>query len=64
MHAVQTNAALSSNPLVDTAWTILEAANDLGDRAIVEACRRVIDASLRGQAPAQSDLNTILVFFE
>jgi hypothetical protein len=41
----QMNVAISSDPLFDTAWTILEAANDLGDRATVEVCRRVIDAS-------------------
>lgn len=34
--------------LVDTAWTILDAANDLRDAVTVEACRRVIDASFRG----------------
>ena len=47
----QTNAALRSNPLIDRAWTTLEAANDLGDGATIEVCRRVIDASLRGVAP-------------
>jgi hypothetical protein len=60
----QMNPAVSGAPLIDTAWTILEAANDLGDHATVEACRRVIDASLRGQTPVQSDVNAILGFFE
>lgn len=50
--------------LVDTAWTILEAANDLGDGATVEACRRVIDTALRGGTSAPSDINAILGFFE
>jgi hypothetical protein len=58
------NAVVSSTPLMDTAWTILEAANDLGDYATVETCRRVIDASLRGQTAVQSDVNAILGFFE
>ena len=49
---------------MDTAWTILEAANDLGDRAIVDVCRRVIDGALRGATPAQSDLDTIFKFFQ
>jgi hypothetical protein len=49
--------------LLDTAWTILEAANDLRDAATVDACRRVIDATFRGGAPAQSDINVILEFF-
>ena len=59
----QMNVAVPSNSLMDTAWTILEAANDLGDRTTVEVCRRVIDASLRGAAPAKSDINIIFDFF-
>src|SRR5258708_13391977 len=31
---------------LDAAWLVLEAANDPGDHATVEICRRVIDASL------------------
>ena len=31
---------------LDAAWMVLEAANDLGDLATVESCRRVIDANL------------------
>jgi hypothetical protein len=50
-------------PLVGTAWTILDAANDLRDAVTVEACRRVIDASFRGSVPAQSDINVVLDFF-
>jgi hypothetical protein len=59
----QMNTVVQSNALIDTAWTILEAANDLGDRATVEVCRRVIDAWLRGTAPAKSDINVIFAFF-
>ena len=59
----QMNAVLPGNPLMDAAWTILEAANDLGDSVTVEICRRVIDASLRGMAPAKSDINVIFGFF-
>jgi hypothetical protein len=58
------NAAPPGKPLMDTAWTILEAANDLRDSATVDVCRRVIDASLRGREPAQSDVDTIFNFFE
>jgi len=47
---------------MDTAWTILEAANDLGDGATVEA-RRVINTTLRGETPAQSDVNVIVDVF-
>jgi hypothetical protein len=61
MVADQLNAPAS--PLLDTAWTILDAANDLHDSATVEACRRVIDATFRGSAPAQSDISIVLDFF-
>jgi hypothetical protein len=60
----QMTATASTTPFMDAAWTILEAANDLGDRATVEVCRRVIDASLGGRTPAQSDVNVVLGFFE
>jgi hypothetical protein len=56
-------AAVPSKSLIDTAWTILEAAVDLGDGATVEACRRVIDTTLRGETPEQSDVNVIFDFF-
>ena len=48
---------------MDTVWSILEAANELGDTQTVEACRRVIDANLLGTSPTQSDLDTITAFF-
>lgn len=51
-------------PLIDTAWSTLDAANDLRDWSTVESCRRVIDASLRGGAPARSDLKTVFGFFD
>ena len=38
-------------PSGETAWTVLDAANDLGDTTTIDACRRVIDADLRGEAP-------------
>jgi hypothetical protein len=59
----QPDNSLPAKPLLDTAWTILEAANDLRDVATVEACRRVIDTTFRGGAPAQSDINIIHEFF-
>lgn len=48
---------------VDQAWLVLEAANDLGDEAAIAACRRVIDASLRGASAAQADLHLVLDYF-
>jgi hypothetical protein len=36
------NAAVPSEIPMDTVWSILEAANELGDAQTVEACRRVI----------------------
>jgi hypothetical protein len=47
----------------DAAWLVLEAANDLGDDATVEVCRRVIDASLNGTPASQSDLHIIFGYF-
>jgi hypothetical protein len=48
---------------VDAAWIVLEAANDLGDHATVEVCRRVIDASLNGTVPSPSDVHVVLDYF-
>jgi hypothetical protein len=48
---------------LDAAWMVLEAANDLGDHATVDACRRVIDASLNNAPASQSDLNVVLDYF-
>ncbi|QPF82080.1 hypothetical protein IC762_20075 [Bradyrhizobium genosp. L] len=56
-------AATSSDIPMDTIWSILDAANELGDTHTVDACRRVIDASLRGALPGQSDLDAIAAFF-
>jgi hypothetical protein len=47
----------------DAAWMVLDAANDLGDHATIEACRRVIDASLNGRLAPQSDLYLVLDYF-
>jgi hypothetical protein len=51
------------NPLISTAWTVLEAANDLGDARTIEACQRVIDANLSGALPERSDINIVFDFF-
>ena len=48
---------------VDAAWLVLEAANDLGDQAAVDACRRVIDAELNGTVAGRSDLDLVLGYF-
>jgi len=47
----------------DMAWLVLEAANDLGDEATVEACRRVIDADLRGSPASPADLQVVVHYF-
>jgi len=47
----------------DAAWMVLEAANDLGDTATVEVCRRVIDANLNGRPASPSDLHIIVEYF-
>ena len=48
---------------LDAAWIVLEAANDLGDHATIEVCRRVIDANLNGTPVPQSDLHIVLDYF-
>ncbi|WP_291863369.1 hypothetical protein [Bradyrhizobium sp.] len=48
---------------VDMAWLVLEAANDLGDHAAVEACRRMIDANLNGRLAPQSDVQLVVDYF-
>jgi hypothetical protein len=53
----------ADQPSVDTAWLVLEAANDFGDELAVEACRRVIDADLNGELASQSDLRLIFDYF-
>ncbi len=47
----------------DTVWTVLDAAIDLGDTFTVDACRRVIDANVRGQDAAASDMAVVAAFF-
>jgi hypothetical protein len=63
-----TSDRLSSDRLTadkpsDAAWVALEAANDLGDDATIEACRRVIDANLSGTPASPSDLHIVLDYF-
>jgi hypothetical protein len=53
---------MADNPS-DAAWVALEAANDLGDNATIEACRRVIDANLRGALASPSDLHVVFDYF-
>jgi hypothetical protein len=64
---VHQRLAVSDEPKADTAldaaWLVLEAANDLGDHATVEACRRVIDAGLNGAFASQGDLHVVLDYF-
>ena len=48
---------------VDAAWLVLEAANDLGDHAAIEACRRVIDAELNGTVARSADVDLVLGYF-
>lgn len=48
---------------VDAAWLALEAANDLGDHAAIEACRRVIDAELNGTVAGSADIDLVLGYF-
>ena len=49
---------------LDTARTVLEAANDFKDEATAEVCRRVIEASMKGAQPSLSDLRVINNYFQ
>ena len=53
----------TSDPSSEVAWMVLEAANDFGDDTTIEACRRVIDASLSGTPASQSDLHVVSDYF-
>jgi hypothetical protein len=48
---------------IDAVWTVLTAANDIGDEAMVTVCRRVIDARLRGDQPRAADIESIENFW-
>ena len=52
-----------SDPSSDVAWMVLEAATDFGDDTTIEACRRVIDASLSGTPASPSDLHIVSDYF-
>lgn len=59
-----TEVSYRQTPLIETAWSTLDAAHDLRDWSAVECCRRVIDASLRGSSPSRTDLKTVVGFFD
>ncbi len=59
----ETGGSAPEKATVDAAWLVLEAANDLGDHAAIEACRRVIDAELNGTVAGSSDLDLVLGYF-
>jgi hypothetical protein len=62
-HSGAVSDEAKSDKSLDAAWNVLEAANDLGDHVAVEACRRVIDASLNGTAPSEADLQVVTHYF-
>jgi hypothetical protein len=61
--AVRASSEPAPDQPLDTAWMVLEAANDLGDHQTVEVCRRVIDASLNGRPASPFDLHIIVEYF-
>ncbi|WFU74632.1 MULTISPECIES: hypothetical protein [unclassified Bradyrhizobium] len=61
--AVTADVGAPDKASVDAAWLVLEAANDLGDHAAIEACRRVIDAELTGTEARSSDIDLVLGYF-
>ena len=58
-----TGEAQLDRPPAEAAWLVLEAANDLGDTATVEVCRRIIDADLSGKPASPSDLQVVIHYF-
>jgi hypothetical protein len=56
--------ASERSPSLDAAWAVLEAAIDFGDAPTIEACRRVIDASLKGVSVAEADLLIVDDYFK
>jgi hypothetical protein len=63
LYGISVDAEPPNKPSVDTAWCVLEAANDLGDVLTVDACRRVIDANLSGRLAMRSDMKIIFEYF-
>ncbi|MCA1415859.1 hypothetical protein I6F30_32755 [Bradyrhizobium sp. NBAIM20] len=61
--ATDLGGAAPDKASVDAAWLVLEAANDLGDHAAVDACRRVIDAELNGTAARSADVDLVMGYF-
>jgi hypothetical protein len=59
---IESDEPKPDKPTMDTAWIVLEAANDLGDDATVAARRRVIDANFSGALAAQSDCISLRFF--
>ena len=61
--SAETGGAAPEKATVDAAWLVLEAANDLGDHAAIEASRRVIDAELNGTVAGSADTDLVLGYF-
>ena len=61
---VATDRTKPDNIWMEMAWTVLEAANCLGDEVAIEACQRFIDDVSNGDLLAQSDMNTIFGFLD
>jgi hypothetical protein len=60
----EAEASKQDGGALDTARTVLEAANDFRDEATAEVCRRVIEASMKGAQPSLSDLRIINNYFQ
>ena len=60
----QSEAPKQDGGALDTARTVLEAANDFKDEATAAVCRRVIEASMKGEQPNLSDLRIINNYFQ
>jgi hypothetical protein len=59
----ETGGSAPEKASVDVAWLVMEAANDLGDHAAIDACRRVIDAELNGTVAGSADVDLVMGYF-
>ena len=60
----QSEAPKQEGGALDTARTVLEAANDFRDETTAAVCRRVIETSMKGEQPSLSDLRIINNYFQ
>jgi hypothetical protein len=64
MQDIQMDVPKQDGGALDTARTVLAAANDFKDEATAAVCNRVIEASIKGAQPSLTDLRVINNYFQ